>query len=69
MKRLKVFLLALLIAVMAISLAGCKKNEAEETQEPAQSVTETPEVVEEGPPESLEPIDEDILMPKVGILD
>lgn len=64
MKKMRFFLLALLIAAMLLALAGCKKDKAEETQEPAQSVTEVPEVVEE----PLEPIDESILMPEAGVL-
>ena len=69
MKRLKIFLLALLIAVMAISLMGCKKKNPEEIQPPVENVTEALDpVVEESPVEPLEEMDENVLMPEASIL-
>ena len=60
MKKLKLFLLTLLIAVMALSLTGCKNQGPEGTQDPAKKS----DPVEIKP---LEPIDENILMPEAGV--
>ena len=66
--RKTLLLIAALIVLAAIVLVICLKGQVQtQPTEPQAATTETPsEPVAAEPPE---PLDEDILMPKVGILD
>lgn len=74
MKKLKLFLLTLLLAASVLSLTGCKKDapeEAQQTQETQQSQQsqQTQRDTDDEPVEvkPLKPLDESCLLPEVSI--